>query len=224
MQNRVIGQVFAATVLVVAAWSRAAPPAVTLDFNDLPFMQQPHEPPYFGFAPPPETLVSDRYRSVGVVFGRPGLSAGMAGFRTLEDGRHTLVALDANGLLPGHPNNGGAYDGNSYFRFVVPGTDTPALAENVSFVVGDAGGDLDHYEIRGYGLDDALAYVHGVASPSYVTVTMPFAVQRVEVDFQDDFGYSLDDLSFTIVPEPAAVALLGGALATSLLRRPGRSA
>jgi hypothetical protein len=207
-----------AVVFVAAAAPASA--QVTLNFNDLPSEPQRTSPPYSGYAPRPDTIVTDQYRNVGLVFGEPGLSSGVGVAEMLADSRHAVFALTASGLVPG--TGSGAYNGDMYFRLVAPGTDTPALADGVTFVVGDAGGDTDDFQIRGYGLDGSVVDTQAFLSVAYRTVSIPVAVSRVVVDFTGDTGYIMDDLSFRIVPEPGAGLVLVSAAAFPLLRRRAR--
>jgi hypothetical protein len=218
IEPSVFWRLAAAVVLALAAPASAQ---VTLNFNDLPSEPQRTSPPYSGFAPRPDTVVTDQYRNVGVVFGEPGLSSGVAVAELLADSRHAVFALTAGGLVPG--TGSGAYNGDLYLRFVAPGTDTPALADGVTFVVGDSGGDTDDFQIRGYGLDGSLLDTQAFVSVAYRTVSIPVAVSRVVVDFTGDTGYVLDDLTFRIVPEPGGALVLVGAAAIPLLRRRGSS-
>ena len=194
---------------------------VTLDFNDLPFTEQSGQPPYNGYAPLPQSVLTDHFRPVGVVFGREGLSAGVAVFKASYDGNHAVAALDAHGLVPpgDDDHDSGAFAGDTYFRFVTPGTDVPTVADDVVFNVGDAGFDLDVFDIRSYGLDGALVDSQSFSTIAWRRVSLPTAGHRVEVDFHGDLGYWLDDLSFSVVPEPQSLALVAGAALCTARRR-----
>ena len=149
--------------------------------------------------PVPDSVLTDDFINLGVVFGRDGLSQGVAvavdSFAP-SSGVNSVVGLNADGNIPGS-TGGGAAVGDIYFRFVVPGTTIPAATDLVSFTLGDGGGDDDVFQIRVLDLGDSVIQALNVSGAARfpVTIAMP-GIQRVEVLFQGDFGYSLDDLGF----------------------------
>ena len=205
-------------VAVISAHCSAAGAATTIGFNEIP--ANPRRTVGGSYVPLPESVVTDRYRPLGILFGREGVSAGVAVTQVGEGEPVGAVGLDAAGSVPG--TQLGANVGDIYFRFVLPGTDTPATANDVRFTVGDGGGDVDLFQIRSYGPVGDLLDTRSYAFLSYSPVTIPVGnVHRLEIDFTGDFGYLMDDLTFTVVPEPAAAALLASA-AGLLLHRPRR--
>ena len=157
------------------------------------------------------SVITDQFASDGVIFGRAGLSTGVAVVRdTLapSSGLNSVAGLDAEGIIPG--TSSGADLGDIYFSFL-------GVTDSVSFTVGDAGGDTDIFDIRAYDSSDALVFDNHYENTSRFLVEFGgFDVTRVEVDFTGSFGYSLDDLTFNTVrqvPEPASLALLGIGLA-----------
>ena len=166
---------FRSTLVVLIACAVAGAPAgaagATLTFDDLPFFNFA----FFGpgpHTPPAETILTDQFKSAGVIFGRPGISTGVSVVQELENPldlssvnllapsspRNSVAGLDAAGIMPrgaeadGTPR--GPVVGDIFFSFVVPGTTTPGTASSISFTVGDGGGDLDLWEIRAFGLDE----------------------------------------------------------------------
>jgi hypothetical protein len=157
------------------------------------------------------SVITDQFASDGVIFGRTGVSAGVAVVRgTLapSSGLNSVAGLDAAGIIPG-AGDGGAL-GDIYFNFL-------GVTDAVSFTVGDGGGDTDIFDIRAYDASDALVFNNHYENASRFPVAFGgFDIARVEVDFTGAFGYSLDDLTFNTVkqvPEPASLALLSLGLA-----------
>jgi hypothetical protein len=165
-----------------------------LDFEGLPYSTN-----YWGAPENPASVLTDNFASVGVIFGRAGVSAGVAVVNNSSlapsSGVLTVVGLDADGIMP--RTDQGAHVGDIYFYFVLPGTTSPGVTDAISFTVGDAGGDEDIFQIRSYGLDGTLLDLQNVSGASRfaVSINAP-GVHRVEVDFSGDFGYGMDDLSF----------------------------
>lgn len=202
-------------VAVVSSLCSAAGAATTINFNEVPATPRPAGAG--SYVPLPQSVVTDRYRPLGILFGREGVSAGVAVTQFDLGEPVGAVGLDAAGSVPG--TRKGTNVGDIYFRFVIPGTDTPAAANDVRFTVGDGGGDVDLFQIRSYGLGGDLLDTRSYAFPSYSPVTIPVGnVHRVEIDFTGNFGYLMDDVTFTVVPEPAAAVLLASAAGVLLLR------
>ena len=225
------------SLILLFACAVAGAPAgaagATLNFDDLAFFNYK----FFGsgpFTPPAATVITDQFKTAGVIFGRPGVSTGVSVVQELSDPedldsantlapsspRNSVAGLDAAGMIPrGVEPDGtlaGPAVGDIFFSFVVPGTTTPGTASGISFTVGDVGGDVDLYEIRAFGLDGALLSSQSVAAVSRIGFPLVVdGVHRVEIDFTGAFGYSLDDLTFTIatpggsLPAPMSLGLLG---------------
>jgi hypothetical protein len=212
----IVGTARAVTLAIAACLaSTSLSDAVVIDFEGLPFT-----PVVAGTIPAiPASVLIDNFKADGVIFGKSGVSAGVAVVRDSfapSSGLNTVAGLDAAGNIPGGV---GATVGDIFFSFVVPGTSTPASTDLASFTIGDGGGDLDIFQIRTFDLADSLINTQDVSGSSRfpVTISVP-GIHRVEVDFTGDFGYSLDDLSFTApggasVPEPGTLLLLGAGLA-----------
>ena len=169
------------------------------------------------------SVVTNEFQSDGVLFGRTGVSAGVAVVRdTLAPSStpNSVAGLNAAGQIPGTVSGGGV--GDIYFSFVVPSTSNPGATGSVSFTIGDGGGDTDIWQIRSYNVNDLLIDSQDISSVARTSVSINVAgIHRVEVDFTGDFGYSLDDLTFnaptpTNAPEPGSLALLGLGLASLL--------
>jgi len=197
--------------LLTAAFSLVSvASAIVIDFEGLPYTI-----PHAGNTTPnPSSVITTYFESQGVIFGKAGVSAGVAVVRDSlapSSGLNTVSGLNAAGVIPGTAN--GASVGDIYFQFVVPGSTTLGTASGISFTVGDGGGDLDLFQIRSYDLNNALIDSQNVSGTSRFLVTIPVSeVNRVEVDFTGDFGYSLDDLTFTptggtSVPEGGSMLL-----------------
>jgi len=215
---------FKSVFAAMAALTVISAPAVAtviIDFEGLPYFD------VSGLAgdviPDAASVLADSFMSDGVLFGSK-TSAGVAVVRDSfapSSGLNSVVGLDEFGSLPGTEYGGRV--GDIYFSFVLPGTRTPAYTDYVSFTIGDAGYDLDEFEIRSYNLADELIDVRNVSDISrfLVEISVP-EVHRVEIDFSGDFGYSLDDLTFTSpVPEPCTLMMFSLAgLAALIKRRP----
>lgn len=199
--------------------------AATLDFEGLPTTTLPTD------TPNPASVLTDNFISQGVLFGKAGESAGVAvvpsGFGLGSgSGENSIVALDKDGKIPP------IVTGDMFFSFVQPDSLTAAVTDFVSFNIGDAGGeggDLDIFQIRVYDLANSLINTLDFSNTGRfpVSINMP-GINRLEIDFTGDFGYSLDDLTFntpttpnTSVPEPtSALSLLAlGGLGTIALKR-----
>ena len=108
-----------------------------------------------------------------------------------SSGVNVVVGLDAAGTIPD------IAIGDIFFSFVEPGTNTASTTDSVSFTIGDAGGDLDQFQIRSYDLSNVLIDTQNVSNYSRfpVSINVP-NIHRVEVDFLGTYGYGLDDLTF----------------------------
>ena len=201
-----------------AAWGGSAYAAVVdIDFEGLPANIISSTLPG-DHIPAPSTVLTDQFRSDGVLFGRTGVSAGVAillGAASPSSGNNSVAGLDENGLIPGSIL--GSFIGGTYFSFVVPGTATPGATNWISFTIGDNGEDIDLFDISAFASDDSAVYNQSFAHESRFPVTIAVTgIHRVAIDFRGDFGYTLDDLVFNTpvpVPVPAGLPLFGTAVA-----------
>ena len=195
---------------VLVALLAANAHAAFIDFDSHPSTAQ------ISGTPPPAAVVTNDFASLGVVFGRAGVSAGSA------------VVANSNAF--GQPNGACGLDAagditafcsaDQYFYFVDPsdGT-TPAVTNSVAFVVGDVGGDLDTWILHVFDINDVELEARAVASNSHIAQSFGFGgMHRFWIEFTaDPAGYLLDNLEFNTpvssVPEPATIALLGLGLA-----------
>ena len=163
--------------------------------------------------PPAAAVVTNDYASLGVVFGRDGLSAGVTVVANPSafSQPNGACGLDAAGITVAYCT------GDIYFNFVDPGDGvTPATTNAITFVIGDAGGDLDSWIIHVYAANDVLLTARSVASSSNISQSFNYpSMERVWVQWTatTGAGYLLDDLEFAVptvnVPEPGTFALLG---------------
>ncbi len=190
--------------------------AVLLDFEGLPSTTLPTNTPV------PESVLTDDFISDGVLFGRDGVSTGVAvvntGFGLDPGAGNTVVGLDQFGNIPD------IVTGDIFFSFVVPNTLQPAQTDFVSFSVGNGGEDVDIFEIGAYDLNNVLLQTQNFANESAFPVSFSLpGINRIEVDFTGEFGYALNDLNFntptpaTSVPEPQTILGLGTVLGMSVL-------
>jgi hypothetical protein len=217
-------------VAVLALGSMSAAHAVLLDFEGLTYT------PVTGggdIVPVAASVLDDDYMADGVLFGRAGVSTGVAVIRDWtapSSGLNSVAGLNASGILPGS-TAGGAVVGDIYLSFVSPGTYTPSVTDSVQFTIGDGGGDLDSFSITAYDLSDQIVYsnTHFGTSRFAVAIAAP-DIHRVTVDFLGDYGYSMDDLQFNTpgpgpeVPEPATLFLMASGLVAlvGVRRRAGK--
>lgn len=170
-----------------------------------------------GGVPPATAVVTNDYASQGIVFGRSGVSAGVAvvANSNTKSPPNGACGLDAAGSIVA------SCAADIYFHFVDP-TDgsTPATTNALSFYVGDSGGDLDSWTVNVFGVGDALLEARSFSSESNILQSFAFAgISRVQIQWTTGTtaGYLLDDISFNTpggtVPEPSVLALLGLGLA-----------
>jgi len=192
--------------------------ATRIDFEGLPFniIENGGD-----LIPSPDSVLTDNFINDGLLFGRAGISKGVAVLKSdslaPSSGFNSIGGLDAFGNLPG---TNGAAIGDIFFEFVLPSSHTSAFTDFVQFTVGDVGGDIDMFKIYAYGLNDQLIYNQSFSNISRFSVSIAMqGIQRVEIDFSGDFGYSLDDLNFNTpfteagtTPEPATLLLLGAGI------------
>jgi hypothetical protein len=211
------GRVLPACVLVACGWVGLATipvaDAALLNFEGLPASSQTSG------TPPANTVLTDNFKSLGVVFGLSGVSAGVSVNNNTSlapsSGVNSVVGLDASGNITFADTD------DIYFSFVVPNTNIPATTNSVSFTIGDAGGDIDTFVIHAFNLANSEISTQNVQGASRFPVNINVAgINRVRIEFTaDPAGYSMDDLSFTDIPEPATAVLAGGMAAPLLLRR-----
>ncbi len=214
--SRVPRRVVAVAIVLIALTGSAN--AALIDFEGLPFTLITSGG---NKVPNPASVLTNDFMNLGVLFGRAGVSTGVAVVRDSlapSSGLNSVSGLDANGILPGA--GGGAIIGDIFFSFVGPGTMTPSTSNSVSFTIGDAGGDNDVFQIRAFNLGNTLINTQNVSGTSRFSVSIVAAgIHRVEVDFMGTFGYSLDDLRFEDpqpAPEPGTMLLIGLGLVGTL--------
>jgi hypothetical protein len=161
-----------------------------------------------------------------VLFGRSGTSLGVAvvvDSLAPSSGANSVVGLDEDGIIPGSDEGGGAV-GDIHFRFVLPGTMTPAETDCVSFTIGDAGGDLDEFVIRAFDINDVEIHSENRAGASrfLVGLTIP-GIHRIEIDFLGTFGYSLDDLGFDDPEAAECLIVIGSGIGSDLFHGIGHT-
>ncbi|MBH8563284.1 PEP-CTERM sorting domain-containing protein [Nostoc sp. CENA67] len=190
--------------------------AVLLDFEGLPTTPLPSSTPV------PESVLTDDLISDGVLFGKTGVSAGVAvvenGFGLDPGAGNTVVGLDQFGNIPN------IVTGDIFFSFVVPNTLQPGQTDFVSFSIGNGGGDVDVFEIRAFDFNNTLLQTQNFAKEAAFPVSFSLpGINRIEVDFTGEFGYALNDLNFntptpaTSVPEPQAILGLATVLGMGVL-------
>ncbi len=162
--------------------------------------------------PPANTVVTNDYISEGVVFGRTGVSAGVAVVNNPNtySNPNGVCGLNAIGDLTS------SCIGDIYFNFVNNQSD--AVTDFVSFVVGDSGGDLDRWVINVFGIADKLLESRAVSSLSNVTETFSYSgMNRFQILWasSETTGFLFDDLNFSsptisvVASEPGTIVLLG---------------
>lgn len=173
--------------------------------------------------PTASSVVSNDYASEGVVFGRAGLSTGVAVVNNSNtfSSPNGACGLNADGNIPA------SCAGDIYFNFVSGAND--ATTDSVSFVVGDSGGDIDSWVVYVYDIADNLLESRAFSSAANITQSFSHTgMHRFHIDWAASFnsGYLFDNLSFNTptsiasVSEPSSFALLGlGLAALGLTRR-----
>jgi hypothetical protein len=174
----------------------------------------------------PASVLSTNLNGDGIVFGRAGVSAGVAVVTYLGE------AFSEPNFISGLNNAGsliGNVAGDLYFHFVVPGTLISAATNSLSFVIGDSGGDFDSWTIRAFNLAGVLIDTQMLSGDSYQVYSLNMGgIHRIEIDNTTGTtaGFAVDDLDFDTpagaAPEPTMLGLLFvGVLA--LARRRARS-
>ena len=201
--------------VVVSSQATAAPlfPDVMLSFDSLPAATD-----WPNSAPPAESVITDDFASVGIVFGRPGFSAGSLVYSepfaivpTAHSWPNGLVGLDANGAFV-DPT------ADQYFSIVDPSSGTPATTSFLHFVIGDGGGDLDSWTIHVYDLWDTELEAREVLSSSHIAQIFRHpSLHRVWIEWTGPSGgYVLDDV--LLVPEPGTLSLFVTLLGAYVIR------
>ncbi|MDZ8106800.1 MAG: PEP-CTERM sorting domain-containing protein [Nostoc sp. DedQUE12a] len=178
--------------------------AALLTFEELPTTTLPASTPV------PESVLTDDFISDGVLFGKTGVSAGVAvvstGFGLDPSAGNTVVGLDQFGNIPD------IVTGDIFFSFVLPNTLQPAQTDFVSFSIGNGGVDVDIFEIRAFDVNNTLLQTQNFANQSAFPVSFSLpGINRIEIDFTGQFGYALNDLNFNTptpvssVPEPQTI-------------------
>lgn len=207
-----------AAVLVVAIAATAPAAPIIIDFDDHAGTATADGPA------PPESIVDTDYAHLGVIFGRPGVSAGVAVINNTAafSDPHAATGLDDAGVID-------SLTGDIHFYFVTPGTMQPATVDEVRWVMGDNGGDLDKWVVTAYDLNDnQLQPLLLVQSFDQIPVHLTFpGMHRIHVRWNVDSkaGFLFDDLQFEpppalATPEPASVAFWSlGLVALATARR-----
>lgn len=191
--------------------------AALIDFDSHPAMNW-HEGPA-----DPDTIISDHFSSDGIIFGRAGVSVGVAAYSfgsvpsNASSTPNGACGLDAAGIIPD------VCTGDIHFRFVSL-TDplSAATTDTLSFMIGDSGGDLDDWIIHLFDMDDNELLSETVAGIGHNFLSYSLAnIHRVHIEWGGGpYGYVIDDIGFEIssgpadVAEPAALSLVlaGGML------------
>jgi len=167
--------------------------------------------------PPASSVVTDDYADLGVVFGRFGLSDGVAVVNNTNtfSGPNGASGLDASGKFVENSI------GDIYFNFVDTANSLlMATTDVVSFYLGDGGTDMDMWDIYVYDQSDILLEKRSVASISNFQLSFTYSnIHRFWIDWTagTTTGYLLDDLKFNTptsspVSEPATMFLFGTGL------------
>jgi hypothetical protein len=201
--------------------------ATTITFDAPPYNALPYYTPITHSGPTTpnaESVLTNQLAPLGVVFGKAGVSMGVAVVRLASlwpsSPPNSIAGLDAQGILPGDER--GILSGDIYFEFVLPGTSIPAYSDGIGlgFTLGDFGGDTDAFQIRCYDLANTLIDTVQASGDSRfsVALTKP-GIHRVEVDLAaNKYGYSMDDLSFGalraggVIPEPVTLVSIAMAV------------
>lgn len=172
--------------------------------------------------PPPSAVVTNDYASLGIVFGRTGVSAGSA----VVNNSNTFSLPNGACGLDAAGNIVSTCTGDQYFHFVNPSDGvTVSTTNSLSFVVGDAGGDLDSWILHVYDIADVELEARAVSATSNTTQSFAYAgMHRVWIQWTDGpGGYLLDDITFaspaSAVPAPAGLVLAAVGLLASAVRR-----
>jgi len=204
------------TLSVAFAGALAAAPAhaTLLTFEGLPASTN-----LAGAPNNPASILTTQFASLGIVFGHPGVSTGVAVLNNTSGSLtdpNAISGLDASGNLTANTA------GDIYFRFVAPSNPSQgSVTGALSFAVGDDGGDLDSWIIRAFDLNDVLIDTQALAGNSHqiYSLSMP-GIHRIWIQNTTGttFGYAVDNLEFatpddTAIPEPTSMILLGMGLA-----------
>ncbi len=168
-----------------------------------------------GIPIPNAAVVTNDYATQGVLFGRAGVSAGVAVVSNINtfSNPNGACGLDASG------NQTSTCIGDIYFEFTAGGG--AGTTNSVSFVVGDGGGDLDAWIIKVYDVVDTLLESRAVSSTANISQSFAHSgMHRFHIGWNSNLtsGYFFDDLSFDTplasnVAEPTTLAVLGLGLA-----------
>lgn len=202
---------------VLATMSPEGARAVVIDFDALP------AGPSISGVPDAGTVLTTQLDTLGIVFGFPGVSAGVAVVQVVTmdfSPPNAIAGMDAAGVIPAFAT------GDIHFRFVLPGTGLPGVTDSVSFQVGDSCCDTDSVIVNAYDIDDHLLDSQVVIGSSF----QPYAlatpgIHRIHVVYISPHtgGYTVDDLAFatpTAVPAPGAIGLFAvGGIALAARRR-----
>ncbi|WP_210115118.1 hypothetical protein [Roseovarius aestuariivivens] len=200
----------AAAIALMGAASSAS--ATTVDFDSLTSVSTGSG------TPAASAVLTDDLANLGVVFGRAGVSAGVAVISFLSEyvsAPNAIAGLEADGSFKTFAAS------DIYFNFVDPANSSVAgTTSSVAFDLGDTGGDVDNFLISVYDVKDNLLEARNVSSSSFSNQVFALAgMHRFHIDFDDlsTAGYFLDNLEFgnviSAIPVPGALPLMLSGLA-----------
>jgi hypothetical protein len=156
----------------------------------------------------PESQLTDQFRGVGAVFSSTGGPAGVVSVEGLPNQADAKSPYNViGGSIIGNPFPTLNYLEPIRMDFVLPGTNTPAPTSRIGAWNDPTGSRvrLSAFDIGGNLLEsvegDQGAFI-GIINPAIFSATFSHVVN------QGSQGFSLDDVTFGIVPEPASAMLL----------------
>ena len=218
MEKRMVFKTTKLLVIALTIFVSQNANAVFIDFDSHAATSQT------GGTPPASAVVTDDYASLGVIFGKAGVSAGVAVVNNSNtfSQPNGACAMDAGGDLI--PNCAG----DIFFNFVDQSDGVSlAVTDSVDFWVGDIGGDLDLWTINVFDISGGLIETRDVSSAANINVAFNhFGMHSFEIldTSFNTYGYLFDDFSFNAptaaVPEPTMLILLSiGLFGIGFVRR-----